>query len=181
MPADAALQAVSTHYHSHGVPAHQALDAPLHLRRAGKGRLLFNADRVDVRRVGLVRQGDTVTLGVNPELTQKALHLLRSARLHHVVQGIEPLPQLDGVQFSAVLCGQLLSYVAHFHPPFPVPLSVTLGGRGTPWRIPPNWRSAKEGRASQSHRHIKELERSPETSSLLLYAIFRLLLSPPVI
>ncbi len=47
--ADAALDLVGPHHHGQGIPAHQALDAALHLLTAGKGRLLPGSDRVLVR------------------------------------------------------------------------------------------------------------------------------------
>ena len=49
---------VGPHDHGHGVPADQALDAPLDLAVAGKGRLLVGRDGVDVGRVGRERHLD---------------------------------------------------------------------------------------------------------------------------
>ena len=52
MAADARALLVRPHHHGHGVPADDALDAPLDLAVAGIGGLLVGGNRVDVGRGG---------------------------------------------------------------------------------------------------------------------------------
>ena len=44
MSADAAALPIGAHYHGHGIPTNDALDAPLYFATARKRRLAFNGD-----------------------------------------------------------------------------------------------------------------------------------------
>ena len=104
---------VGPHHHGQGVPAHQALDAALHLLAAGKGRLLPRRDRVLVRSgrgEGKVYPGGAP--GVQRELLQQPAGALRATLRQHVIQRIQPLPGFKN--FHSV--GLRLSHVWFLHP-----------------------------------------------------------------
>ena len=91
--ANAALDLVGPHHHGQGIPAHQALDAALHLLAAGKRRLLPGSNRVLVGSgggKGKVYAGGAP--GVQRELLQQTSGPLRATLRQHIVQRIQPLP-----------------------------------------------------------------------------------------
>ena len=91
--ADPALNLVGPHHHGQGVPAHQALDAALHLLAARKGRLLTGCNRVLVGSgcgKGKVYAGSASR--VQRKLLQQASGPLGATLGQYVIQRIQPLP-----------------------------------------------------------------------------------------
>ena len=86
------------HDHRGGVPADEALDAPLDVGTARHQRLLLGGNGVDVRRVGGERELHAVLAGVNRQLAEQPRHFRRAAALEDVVERVEPLPGFEAVQ-----------------------------------------------------------------------------------
>src|SRR6266436_6340515 len=64
MSPDIAIFTVGTYYHRHGVPAHDAFNAPLDFATPRKEGLLVSGDGIDIRRVRGERQLHAGLLGV---------------------------------------------------------------------------------------------------------------------
>ncbi len=80
MPADAFLNLIGADNHGHGVPAHQALDAPLHLLAAGKRRLLPRGNRILIGSGRRKRKVDaSLAPGMQGQLLQEAAGPFRPA------------------------------------------------------------------------------------------------------
>ena len=79
------------------VPAHERRREPLQLRIARENRLLVDADRVDVRRAEAGRDLDAVLLRVVDRLVEQEAHSLSAVGLDDDLDGVEPLPRLDGI------------------------------------------------------------------------------------
>ena len=94
--ADAFLNLVGADDHGHGVPAHQALDAPLHFLTAGEWRLGLRVDRILVgsrRRERKVHSRGTPRM--QRQLLQQSPRPLRSALRKYIVERVQPLPRLQ--------------------------------------------------------------------------------------
>ena len=89
--ADALRVPVGLDDHGQRVPADQTLDAALDLAAARKGRLVLEADRVDVGRVGRERERHALLAGVVLQGLEQAGRSGRAAALDDVVERIEPL------------------------------------------------------------------------------------------
>ena len=94
--ADAFLKLVGADDHGHGIPPHQALDAPLHFLAAWKRRLLPRRNRVLVGSRRRKRQVDPrLAPGMKRQLLQKPPRPLRSAARQHIIERVQPLPRLQ--------------------------------------------------------------------------------------
>ena len=96
---------VGAGHHGHGVPAHDAADALLHLLVAGKGRLLLGRDGVDVGRLDDV-DPQVLHAGALEHPAQQEPCPLGPSRLEHPVQGVDPLLRLLGIGVEKLLLEQ---------------------------------------------------------------------------
>ena len=80
--------------HRHRVPADVALDLPLDLHVPRIARLVFGANRVDIR--SSRHKGDHHSLVIRPllQIHQQLLHLLRAEAMDDIIERLEPLLQL---------------------------------------------------------------------------------------
>src|SRR5205823_2367659 len=103
--------------HGHGVPADQALDAPLDVAVAGEGRLLAGGDGVDVGGVGGEGQLDALADGLVLQLGQQVAGPVGALRLEDRVERVEPLARLGNVDVP-IPPDDLITL--HCHAPFPL-------------------------------------------------------------
>ena len=107
--ADALLGLVRAHDHRRGVPADEALDAALEVGAAGHERLIVRGNRVDVRSVRGEGELDAVLGRVDRQVAQQPGDFGRPAALQDIIERVEPLARLDGVELGCVF----RSYVSH--------------------------------------------------------------------
>ena len=112
MTADVGIDAVGTHHHGHGVPAHQALDAAFDLAAARKRRLVLHRHGIEKWRRRRIRQRHAGLLGVHLKLLQEAFDALRATALQHVVEGFQPLLRFEG--FDVFVPCRKFQVVGHF-------------------------------------------------------------------
>ena len=94
MPAHAAFVVIGVDHHGHGVPAHQALDAPLDLAIARIRRLLFGRDGVEVRGADRLRHLDACRPQARDQAGHNQAGLLRPLIFQrHLQHGFERLQQ----------------------------------------------------------------------------------------
>ena len=93
--ADALVALVGPHHHGHGVPADDALVAPLDRAITGVGRLTLRRDGVDVGSVGGKREVRVDRLRVAVQGAQHLMQPLGPAGPVDVVERLHPLAELD--------------------------------------------------------------------------------------
>src|SRR5687768_13712627 len=94
MASDAALFAVGPHDHSQCVPTDKTFYAPLQIAASGIDGLTIYGDSVYVRRVcgeGNLNSGLS-SMDLKP--FEQRLYTLRPAGFYHIIEGIEPFPNL---------------------------------------------------------------------------------------
>ena len=99
MPSDSAIAADD---HRHRVPAHEALDAALDLLAARERRLVSRPQGVDVWRPGGERQRHARRAGAMPQGRQQSLDPTAVTLLDDVVEGLEPFPLFNRLDFGGV-------------------------------------------------------------------------------
>ncbi len=107
--ANAFLNFVGANDHSHGVPAHQALDAALHFLAAGEWGLRLGVDSILVwssRREGKIYPSGAAR--VQRQLLQQSACALRSTMRKNVIERIQPLPRFQ--DFNTVRLLRLSHY-----------------------------------------------------------------------
>jgi hypothetical protein len=92
MAADTAIFTVGAHHHGHGVPADDALDAPLNLAVTGESRLAAHRDGVDIGRVGAEMRLNAIFLGAHLQQPQQFQDPFRPLVGIDIVQGFDPFP-----------------------------------------------------------------------------------------
>ena len=107
MTADAFFGLVRAHDHRRRVPSDEALDSAFDVGTARHERLLVGGNRVDVWCVRGERQLDAVLLGVERQLAEQTRDFLGAAALKHIIERVEPLASLDGIEFGRVLGGDM--------------------------------------------------------------------------
>jgi hypothetical protein len=111
--ADPLREPVGAHDHGHGVPADQALDAPLDLLAAGQRRLVLGADRVDVGGDGRERQRHAGHPGVVAQRGEQPPHAAGVPLLEDVIERLPPLALFDSLELGSVAWSKI------FHERFP--------------------------------------------------------------
>ena len=84
--ADSVEVAIGPHDHRHSVPANDAFDPSLDIAIAGKDRLIFGRDRVDVRRIRAERHVHAALEGSLLEEGEHRLDFVRSVSEQQIVQ-----------------------------------------------------------------------------------------------
>ena len=100
MAADAGIVLVGAHHHGHGVPADQALDAPLHGAVAGVGHFFLDRNRVDVGCIQLWGVRAVKRRAVD-EAAQQVGRAIRPSLFHHAVERFQPLTGFLGIRILA--------------------------------------------------------------------------------
>ena len=114
VPADPALVAVGAHDHRHRVPADDALDAALDLALSGKTRLVGTTDRVEVRRVGGIRQRDAELGRATLQGSQQLAYAVLAPSFDDVVERLEPLLLFECVELALLGVLQALGHICSF-------------------------------------------------------------------
>ena len=95
--ADAGVLAVGVHHHRHRVPADDRADLPLQSVIAGRARLLFDGNGVDVGGICGERNMRAAAARLLGQRLEQKVRALRALRLEHGGEGIQPLLGFGGV------------------------------------------------------------------------------------
>jgi len=98
VPPDAALFPVGPNHHGHGIPAEDALHAPLDLPVSRESGLGMPGNGVQVRGVGGVGKGDPELGRPALELAQEPADPVGAPGLDDVIEGLEPLRRLEALE-----------------------------------------------------------------------------------
>ena len=91
---------VSSHHHRHGVPADDALDAAFDFAVARVRVLLVHGNRVDVGCIGAEGDDDLRTVRPLFDLLEQEAHPVRPVVFQGVVERLDPVLRLGGVDVS---------------------------------------------------------------------------------
>ena len=97
MPADSVALLVGADDHRHGVPANDVLDAALGVAVAGIIGLFVDRDRVHIGRGGRAGKTRAAAERLAFQAVQKVGGPLRTGRIDHVVDGVDPFRRFAGI------------------------------------------------------------------------------------
>src|SRR5208283_2633340 len=90
MPAQLRGFLIRTHHHRDRVPSNDRADTPLDLTITRIARLAVGRNRVDVRRIGIVRQVAAFLARFVDEILQQEMSAIDAFRVDYSLQRIEP-------------------------------------------------------------------------------------------
>src|SRR5208282_4269144 len=90
MPAQLRGFFIGAHHHRDRVPSNDGADTPLDLTIARIARLAVGRDRVDVRRMGIVRQVAALLARFVDEILQQEMSAIDAFRVDYSFQRVEP-------------------------------------------------------------------------------------------